>query len=98
MATNYFMGLECEGFGIVVDKRLYDAASEEVFPVEGYDIEQLVTAYFVDRDKIYNGESYEVLCDYLEQNGAGEGIYVHTDSFQRADCRLQCIDKRKFLI
>ena len=77
MATNYFMGLECEGFGIVVDKRLYDAASEEVFPVEGYDIEQLVTAYFVDRDKIYNGESYEVLCDYLEQNGAGR-VYMFT--------------------
>ncbi len=75
--TRHFMSLDCDGFGIVVDKRLYEAADEEVFPVTGFDREQLVEAYFADGDKIHKGESEAAFREYLEQNGAGR-VYMFT--------------------
>lgn len=75
--TRYFMGLECDGFGIVVDRRLYEAADEEVFPEKGYDREQFVTAYLADGGTEYKGISEADLREYLEKNGAGRA-YMFT--------------------
>ncbi len=75
--TRYFMGLECDGFGIVVDRRLYDAAEENVFPTEGYERKQLMTAYLADRGTEYKWVSEAVLKEHLEKNGSGRA-YMFT--------------------
>lgn len=77
MTTQYFMGLDCDGFGIVVDRRLYEAADEDVFPVTGFERNQLVTAYLSDGEEVYKGESDMVLKECLERNGAGRA-YMFT--------------------
>ena len=77
MVTDYFMSLECDGFGMVIDKRLYDFADEGVFPVEGYEKDMLITAYLCDKQKLYKRECTGFLKEYIEENGSGN-IYMFT--------------------
>lgn len=42
--VEYFEKLSCDGVYIVVDKRLFEADAQTVFPTEGYDWENLVVA------------------------------------------------------
>ncbi len=77
MVTNYFMGIECDGFGIVVDRRLFDYVEENVFPTEGYDMEELITAYLTDKKNSFTGADEKFLRGYIEKSGAGN-IYMFT--------------------
>ncbi len=77
MVTGYLMSLECDGFGMVIDKRLYDFDDEEVFPVAGYEKDMLITAYLCDKQKLYKSECAGFLKEYIEENGSGN-VYMFT--------------------
>ena len=77
MVTDYFMSLECDGFGIIVDKRLYESADDEVFPVTGYEKDKLMVAYLGDGQRMYTGETERFLKEYVERNGSGN-VYMFT--------------------
>jgi len=43
---NYFTKMNCDGIILVMDKRLYALEDEKVFPIEGYDMDQLQVVYY----------------------------------------------------
>ncbi len=75
--AGYFAKLDCDGFGIVVDKELYDAADENEFAVSGYNKQNLFVAYAVDDGKILDIKAPDKLIEYFDNNGAGS-VYMFT--------------------
>ncbi len=75
--ARYFMSLACDGFAIVVDKRLYEGADESVFVTDGYDRNNLVVAYATEgRNALHIRELSELQAHY-EKTGA-RSAYMFT--------------------
>lgn len=73
----YFEKLRCDGFYIVADRKLYEGDVETVFPIEGYDWDNLVVvAGFEDHERTSIRDVAE-LNRHLEENGSGNA-YMYT--------------------
>lgn len=76
--SDYFNHLDCDGFAIVVDKRLFDADIETRFSVEGYEKENLTVAYVTEDHKVLDG-IHSVSDLYLyHQNRGSQSAYMFT--------------------
>lgn len=75
--AEYFMSLACDGFSIVVDKRLYEGAAENEFVKDGYDSDNLVVAYATEGRKVLNIKQPAELIKYYEKCG-GKSAYMFT--------------------
>lgn len=68
--SEYLGGLESDGVSIVLDKKLFSGDMNAVFPVIGYDWDNLVVAYAEDKGERLELTSVSELEAYLEANGS----------------------------
>ena len=68
--SSYFHNLACDGFGVVVDKRLLQGDIAPQFPTEGYDWSYLVAGYLEDKGQVIPVATVEALEEYLETTGS----------------------------
>lgn len=73
--TEYVHNLNCDGFGIVIDKKLMKADMTTEFPTEGYDYDDLMVCYAEDGGKRLPIASVDELNDYLEKT-ASQSSYI----------------------
>lgn len=75
--TDYFAGLNCDGFYIVVDKMLFQPVPEQGFPSVGYRYENLIVAYASEKYQKLELLTLEELYSYMEKNGS-QNAYMFT--------------------
>lgn len=72
----YFMGQKCDGFAIVVDKKLYEAQEEAVFATDGYHLDSMQVAYYVDGKELRMfSDVYELKSYLFAQQDCGEYLF-----------------------
>lgn len=75
--ADYFAKLDCDGFYIVVDKRLFSAELDVQFSEDGYEWEELVVGYATEKKAILQVESVDALHQYMDEHGSGSA-YMYT--------------------
>lgn len=75
--SEYFSNLACDGFSIVIDKRLFQENVETVFPTVGYEPEMLKVTYTEDKGRQLAFSAVKELEQYLEESGSGNS-YLFT--------------------
>lgn len=83
--ADYFMSLECDGYAILLDKRLYDGAAENVFVADGYDWEHLTVAYASNDGQLLDIKNPQELLAFYEANGSG-CAYMYSPIHFREKC------------
>ena len=73
----YFMSLACDGFSIVIDKRLYEGVAESELVTDGYDEDNLVVAYATEGRKVLKIKEPDALRKYFDETGA-RNAYMFT--------------------
>lgn len=69
-SAEFFSKLDCDGFYVVVDKKLYDAELDTTFQISGYDWNDLTLGYFYERGEHPNVDDLRSLYRYMDENGA----------------------------
>lgn len=75
--AEYFMSLACDGFAIVIDRRLYEGVPESVFVTHGYDRDNLVVAYATEGRRTLKIKELTELERHYEKTG-GRSAYLFT--------------------
>ena len=75
--AEYFMSLACDGFAIVIDRRLYEGVPESVFVTDGYDRDNLVVAYATEGRRTLKIKELTELERHYEKTG-GRSAYLFT--------------------
>ncbi|MDE7206878.1 MAG: GGDEF domain-containing protein, partial [Lachnospiraceae bacterium] len=83
--ADYFMSLECDGYAIILDKRLYDGAAENVFVTDGYDWEHLTVTYAANDGQLLDIKNPQALLAFYEANGSG-CAYMYSPIHFREKC------------
>lgn len=73
----YFSNLECDGFSIILDKKIFDADIDDDFIVDGYDINNLNVSYSVENGQVLKFATIGEFYKYLNDNGSGNA-YMYT--------------------
>ena len=73
--VEYAHNLECDGFGIVLDKKLLEADMMTKFPTEGYDWDDLIVMYAEDNGERLYFSSVADLNKYLDET-ASKNSYI----------------------
>ena len=75
--AEYFMSLACDGFAIVIDRRLYEGVAESELPIKGYDRANLIVAYATEGRKMLKIRELSELEKHYEKTGA-RNAYMFT--------------------
>ncbi len=75
--AEYFMSLACDGFVIVIDKRLYEGVAESELVTDGYDKDNLVVAYATEGREVLGIKDPDELKRYYGKTGA-RNAYMFT--------------------
>ncbi|MCM1106902.1 MAG: GGDEF domain-containing protein [Blautia sp.] len=95
--VDYFSKLQCDGLYIVVDKKLFGADAETVFPTEGYDWEDLVVASgFEDGGRTEITDTKE-LYRHLEEQGSGSAYMFTPIHFKQQAVGYMIMKNSRFL-
>lgn len=95
--ADYFISLDCDACSIVLDKRLYSAEDEKVFPVEGYDIDQLVVAYSTEKKKCLLVKGILELQELMQKEAAGNFFMFTPIHFRERTVGLSILKNPRFL-
>lgn len=68
--AKYFMSLECDGYAIVLDRKLYEGVVESAFMTSGYDWENLTVAYATEGNRFLALKNPKELLAYYGVQGA----------------------------
>lgn len=71
---NYFSKMNCDGIILVMDKRLSLLENENVFPIEGYEKNNLQVVYYPGMEEDEPYIDYEEFLDTYKLNG--DGVYM----------------------
>ena len=83
--SGYFKGLECDGFYIAADERMYSAEDNETFPIEGYELEHLKAFYTEEGQEGLIESNAATLLERVEKRGSGN-CYMFTPLHFRERC------------
>lgn len=95
--TEYFSKLECDGFGIVVDKKLFEANMNTSFPTKGYDYEDLVVAHIYERDKEIKADNLKELFNLIERDGVNNAYMFTPIHFKNEAVGFSILKNGRFL-
>lgn len=95
--TNYFMSLECDGFAIVLDKRLYEGADESVFVTDGYDWDNLVVVHVAEKGRELGIKETADLMASFETRGAGNAYMFSPIHFREKSVGFSILKNGRFL-
>lgn len=68
--AKYFMSLECDGYAIVLNRKLYEGVVESAFMTSGYDWENLTVAYATEGNRFLTLKNPKELLAYYGVQGA----------------------------
>ncbi|MCM1283275.1 MAG: substrate-binding domain-containing protein [Muribaculaceae bacterium] len=95
--VDYFSKLQCDGLYIVVDKKLFGADAETVFPTEGYDWEELVVASGFEDGRRTEITDTEELYRHLEEKGSGSAYMFTPIHFKQQAVGYMIMKNSRFL-
>lgn len=95
--TNYFMSLECDGFAIVLDKRLYEGADESVFVTDGYDWDNLVVVHVAEKGRELGIKETADLMASFETRGTGNAYMFSPIHFREKSVGFSILKNGRFL-
>lgn len=95
--ADYFSGLECDGFAIILDKRLYDGAGSHNFMTTGYDWENLTVAYATEKGQFIDIADPKKLLEFYEACGAGSSYMYTPIHFREYAVGFSILKNGKFL-
>lgn len=93
----FFMQLECDGFAIVVDKRLLEGEDDSAFCIDGYDKEHLVVAYASEGKQLLDIKDVNELLKYYDRCGAGSAYMFSPIHFREKTVGYSILENGKFL-
>lgn len=97
MIADYFMSLDCDGFSIVVDKRLYEGAEETEFCIEGYEHEQMTVVYCAEGKEILDIKDADELMRHLEETASGNSYMFTPIHFRERTIGYSIMKNGRFL-
>lgn len=95
--SEFFMELDCDGFALVIDRRLFSGDDDGVFCTDGYDKENLVVAYASDGMKILDIKNVNELMKYYDACGAGNAYMFSPIHFREKTVGYSILKNGKFL-
>lgn len=95
--AEYFMSLACDGFAIVIDKRLYDGVAESELTVKGYDRDNLIVAYATEGRKTLKIKELSELKKYYEKTGARSAYMFTPIHFREKTAGFSILKNGRFL-
>ncbi|MGN0505751.1 MAG: diguanylate cyclase [Lachnospiraceae bacterium] len=95
--TDYFNDLDCDGFYIVVDKRLFEADADTMFPEKGYDDVNLVVAYASENMEKLEFSSPEELYRHLDAGASGSAYMFTPIHFRQQAVGFTILKNGRFL-
>lgn len=93
----YFKGLECDGFYIAADERLYSAEDNESFPIEGYELERLKAFYTEEGQEGLVQSNAKALLKRVEENGSGNSYMFTPLHFRERAVGFTILKNGRFL-
>jgi len=95
--ADYFMSLECDGYAIILDKRLYEGAAESVFSADGYAWEYLTVAYAANDKQLLNIKEPKELLAFYEEQGGGSAYMFSPIHFRERCVGFSILKNGRFL-
>lgn len=95
--ADYFMSLQCDGYAIILDKRLYEGAPESVFATDGYDWEHLTVAYAANDKELLKIKEPDALLAFYEKTGGGSAYMFSPIHFREKCVGFSILKNGKFL-
>ena len=95
--TNYFLSLDCSGFVIVLDKRLYEGADQSVFPTDGYDWDNLVMVHGAEGKQKLGFKDLSELFASFEKRGGGNAYMFSPIHFRDKCVGFSILKNGRFL-
>ncbi len=93
----YFSKLECDGFALVLDKQLFDADVNTVFPVVGYRCENLMVAHLFERNRQVSMNSLEDIYRCMDEYGANNAYMFTPIHFKNQAVGFSIMKNGRFL-
>lgn len=93
----YFAKLECDGFVTVLDKRLFEADVNTVFPTEGYDRDNLIVTHLFERDRKVCMHSLKDIYECMEQYGSSNAYMFTPIHFKNQAVGFSIMKNARFL-
>lgn len=94
---NYFTNLECDGFCVVLDKRLYGGGDESLFPVTGYNFDHMEVAYACVNNQLLDIKDPQELFSYLEATACGNAYMFSPIHFGERAIGFSILKNGRFL-
>ncbi len=91
------MSLACDGFTIVVDKRLYEGLDESEFVTDGYDRDNLVVAYATEGRRVLRIRELSELQRHYEKTGARSSYMFTPIHFREKAVGYSILKNGRFL-
>lgn len=95
--ARYLTSLECDGYAIVIDKRLLELADIETFPEDGYDLSQMSTMYTNQKNTPLVHTSYEALEQLMDEAPSGTAYLFTPIHFGRKNIGFTILKNGRFL-
>lgn len=95
--ARYFARLECDGYYIIVNKKLYEADVYTEFPKEGYILDDMIVAYALEKNGPILGRTVHDLWDYMLEDAAGNAFMVTPIHFREQAVGFTVMKNGKFL-
>lgn len=95
--SRYFASLKCDGYYVVVNKKLYDVDVFTEFPTVGYELDDMVVGYAYEKKGPLLGMSVHDLWDYMLENCAGNAYMVTPIHFREQAVGFTVMKNGKFL-
>lgn len=93
----FFKEMDCDGFGIVLDKKMLAGGNNVQFPVKGYDREDLIVSYAEEKGKRLAIRSVAELDAYMEKTGSGSSYLFTPIHFREQAIGYSVLKNGRFL-
>ncbi len=95
--SQYMSTLECDGFYIVIDKKLFKPDITTEFSKNGYDMENMVVGYAAEGNAILDVTDVKELHAYMDKNGARSNYLFTAIHFRDQTVGYSILKNGRFL-
>jgi len=93
----FFAELDCSGYSIVLDRKVFTADMDTKFPTKGYDREDLIVVYSEEKGERLALQTVQELDDYLEQTGSQSSYMFTPIHFREQTVGYSVVKNGRFL-
>lgn len=93
----YFMDLECDGFAVILDKRLYEGGVQSSFSITGYNWDYMEVAYAGENNKVFDITDPWELFAHMDATAAGNAYMFSPIHFGEYTIGFSILKNGRFL-